>query len=74
MKSYTVYLPMMALKGDTSQSFRGKHIIWVRALKIRRLPTRLIIFADFWAKILEIARPVNYLYLPPWFQNGTQHI
>ena len=27
--------------------------------------TQLIIFLDFWAKILRAAHPVNYSYLPP---------
>ena len=44
---------------------REKHIIWVRALKNWRLPTQLIIFPYFWAKILKIAHPVNDSYLPP---------
>ena len=53
-------------KGDTSQSFRGKtHYIWVRTLKHWMLPTQLIIFPHFGAKILKIAHPVNYSYLPP---------
>ena len=30
------------------------------------MPTQLIIFLDFWAKILQIAHPVYYSYLPPW--------
>ena len=67
MNSYTVYQKMMALKGWHISKFSGKnHIIWVIVLKIWRLLTQLIIFEDFGAKILEIARPVNYSYLPPW--------
>ena len=65
MKSYVYFSWWWHWKGDISQSFRGKHIIWVRSLKNWRLPTQLIIFPDFWAKILEIACPVNYSYLPP---------
>ena len=65
MKSYIVCYLMMALKG-WSQSFRGKHIIWVRPLKNWKLPTQLIIFPDFRAKIFKIAHPENYSYLPPW--------
>ena len=56
---------MMASKGDILQSFQGKHINWVRLLKNWRLPTQLIIFPHFWAKIIKIARSVNYSYLPP---------
>ena len=58
---------MIALrfKGDISQNFKGKHIIWVYGAQNGKLPTQLIIFLDFWAKILRIAHPVNYSYLPP---------
>ena len=42
-----------------------KHIIWLRALKNWRVPTQLIIFPYFGAKILRIAHLVNYSYLPP---------
>ena len=42
-----------------SQRLREKHIIWVKAFKNLVLPTQLIIFLDFWAKILQIAHPVN---------------
>ena len=45
-----------------------KHIVWVRVLKNLGLPTQLIIFLDFGAKILQIARPVNYSYSPPCHQ------
>ena len=34
-------------------------------LKNLILPAQLIIFPDFWAKILRIAHSVNYSYLPP---------
>ena len=34
------------------------------ALKMKP-PTQLIIAFDFWAKLLRIAQPVNYSYLPP---------
>ena len=40
-----------------SQIFREKHIICVRPLKNWRLPTQLIIFPDFWAKIFKICPP-----------------
>ena len=55
---------MMALKGWYISKFPGKtHYLDIkRPLKNWRLPTQLIIFPDFWAKILEIARPVNYSY------------
>ena len=46
------------------KSLWGKHIIQVRPLKNWKLPTQLIIFPDFWAKILKLAHLVNY-YLPP---------
>ena len=46
---------------------KGKHIILVKGAQNWKLPTQLIIFLDFWAKILRIAHPVNYSYLPPWF-------
>ena len=39
-----------------------------RTLKNPSLPTQLIIFLIFWAKVLRIAHPVNYSYLPPWHQ------
>ena len=29
--------------------------------------SKSIIFPEFWAKILGIAHPTNYSYLPPWF-------
>ena len=45
---------------------RDKLSIWLRTLKNWRLPTQLIIFPDYWAKILKIAHPVNYTYLPSW--------
>ena len=65
----------MALKGwHISKVFGEKHIIWVTALEIWRLPTQLIIFVDFWSKILEIARPVNYSYLPPCHMEDLQLI
>ena len=59
--------PMAAsiLKGDISQSFQGKHIIWVLGAQKLKLHTQLIIFLDDWAKILRIAHPLNYSYLPP---------
>ena len=50
-----------------------KHIIWVRPLKNWRLLTQLIIFPDFWSKILKIARPVNYSYLSPCIKGGMGH-
>ena len=34
-------------------------------LKNWTLPSQLIIFLDFWAKILKIAHSVNYSHLPP---------
>ena len=40
--------------------------IWVLGAQNWKLPTQLIIFHDFWAKILRIAHPVSYSYLPPW--------
>ena len=71
MKSYIVYLPMMAIeKVIYLKSFWRKHIIWVRVLKNWRLPIQLIIFSYFWAKILKISHPVNYSYLPPWDMSG----
>ena len=56
---------MIALnfKGNISLSFQGKHIIWVLGAQNWKLPTQLISFLDFWAKILRIAHPVNYSYL-----------
>ena len=59
---------MMAIEKMIYLKVSGeKHIIWVGALKNWRLPTQLIIFSDFWAKILKICPPpVNYSYLPPW--------
>ena len=37
----------------------------------------VIIFLDFGAKILKLAHPVNYSYLPPWHETllllSTQH-
>ena len=54
-----------SLKGGISQGFRGKHIIWVLGAHNWKLPTQLIIFLDFWAKILKIAHQVNHSYLPP---------
>ena len=48
---------MMAYKGDTSQSFEGKHIICARPLKYWKLPTQLIIFPVFWVKILKNCPP-----------------
>ena len=53
------------LKGDISQSFQGKHIIWILSAQNWKLPTQLIIMLDFWAKIWRIAHPVNDSYLPP---------
>ena len=72
MKSYIVYI----LADDATERAiylkvsGGKHNnIWIKpratAHKFRRLPTQLIISPDFWAKILQIARPVNHSYLPP---------
>ena len=60
MKSYIMYISADdGIERVTYlKSFRGKQIIWVRPLKHWRLPTQLIIFTDFWAKILKIARPV----------------
>ena len=79
MKSYIVYL---AADHDVIESViylnvsGEKHIIWVRALKYYwGLPTQLIIFLDFWAKILQIARPVDYSYLPPCLDSvGKLHL
>ena len=53
------------LKDDISQNFQGKHNIWVLGAQNWKVPTQLIIFHDFWAKILRIAHPVNYSYLHP---------
>ena len=36
--------------GYRSQSFQGKHILWVRALKKLRRPLVKLSFQDFWAK------------------------
>ena len=59
-------------KGDISQSFRGKHIIWVSPLENWRLPTQLIIFPDFWAKVSKIAaQKIILIYLPGG--NGKNH-
>ena len=33
---------------------------------------KLIIFLYFWAKLLKIAHPVNYSYLPPCMQVTKQ--
>ena len=58
---------MMALKRWHISKFPGKkHFIWVKAIKNWMLPTHLIIFPHYWAKILEITRRVNYSYLHPW--------
>ena len=47
------------------QSFREKkNTLRVTPLKIWRLPIQLIIFPEFSAKISDIARPVNYSFLP----------
>ena len=43
----------------------GTHYFRYKNAQIQRLPTQLIIVLDFWAKILRIAHPVNYSYLPP---------
>ena len=44
-------------------------IILVAKVNIWPLPTQLIIFPHFWAKIWQIAHPVNYSYLPPLAEN-----
>ena len=52
-----------SMKTVTCLNFFGEnHIIWVRAIKNLGLPTQLIIFPDFWAKILEIAHPKLFLF------------
>ena len=42
------------LKGNISQIFQEKHVIWVLGIQIWKLPTQLIIFPDFWAKYQEL--------------------
>ena len=51
----------------TWNSERGNSTQAPQEFQIWRLPTQLIIFPDFRAKIFKIAHPVNYSYLPPWF-------
>ena len=54
------------LRGKIS-SFHEETHYWVLSLQNLKQPTQLLIFLDFGAKILRIAHPVNYSYLPRWF-------
>ena len=42
------------------------HYLGLTAQKLKAAHPVDFFFPDFWAKILKIARPVNYSYLPPW--------
>ena len=42
------------------------HFMGLGRSKSKAAPPPRSFFLDFWQKILGIAHPVNYSYLPPW--------
>ena len=66
MKSYIVDHLTMPLKWSHISKFPGGKMYYLgKSAQKSKAAHPVNYFPDFWAKILRIAHPVNYSYLPP---------